>query len=269
MNDVLVLAYHAVSERWPAALSVTPEALAAQLELVTARGYRGATLGQAVADPPADKTVVVTFDDGYRSVATLALPILRRYGLPATVFVPTDHVGTGEPMRWAGIDQWLGTEHEAELLPMGWSELAMLVEAGWEVGSHTRSHPRLTEIDDARLADELRGSRETCERELSLPCRTLAYPYGDHDRRVVAAARAAGYEAACTLPEDFPSHHDALRVPRVGVYQADGDAVFRLKISPWTRRARQSPWWPAASRAARRTRARLGAHLIRPRTNAA
>jgi peptidoglycan/xylan/chitin deacetylase (PgdA/CDA1 family) len=253
MTDVLVLAYHAVSERWPADLSVTPDRLNSQLAFVTARGYRGATLHQAVTDPPADKTVAVTFDDGFRSVATLALPILRRYGLPATVFVATDHVGTGEPMRWPGIDQWYGGEHHAELLPLDWTELAMLADAGWEVGSHTRSHPRLTRIDDARLRDELRGSRETCERELSLPCRTLAYPYGDHDARVVAAARAAGYEAACTLPEDFRGD-EALRTPRVGVYHGDGEAVFRLKISPWIRRARRSRTWPAASRAARRAR---------------
>jgi peptidoglycan/xylan/chitin deacetylase (PgdA/CDA1 family) len=266
--DVLVLAYHAVSERWPADLSVTPDRFAAQLALLTARGYRGATLHRALSDPPAEKTVVVTFDDGYRSVATLALPILRRFGLPATVFVPTDHVGSGEPMRWPGIEQWLGGEHEAELLPLGWDELAMLVEAGWEVGSHTCSHPRLTRIDDASLRAELRGSREVCERQLSLPCRTLAYPYGDHDRRVVAAARAAGYEAACTLPEAFRGH-DALRTPRVGVYHGDGDDVFRLKISPWTRRARRSRMWPAAGRAARRVRTRIGRLGARPRTNAA
>jgi peptidoglycan/xylan/chitin deacetylase (PgdA/CDA1 family) len=264
VTDVLVLAYHAVSERWPADLSVTPERFAAQLTLLTERGYRGATLQQALSDPPAEKTVAVTFDDGFRSVATLAFPILRRHGLPATVFVPTDHVGTGEPMRWPGIDQWLGGEHEPELLPLGWDELAMLAGAGWEVGSHTRSHPRLTRIDDAGLEDELRGSRESCERRLSLPCRTLAYPYGDHDRRVVAAARAAGYEAACTLPEDFRSD-DVLRTPRVGVYHGDGDDVFRLKISPWMRRARRSPMWPAASRAARRIRAQMSI----PRTNAA
>jgi peptidoglycan/xylan/chitin deacetylase (PgdA/CDA1 family) len=134
----------------------------------------------------------------------------------------------------------------------------MLVDAGWEAGSHTCSHPRLTQLDDAGLAGELRGSREACEQRLSQPCRTLAYPYGDHDRRVVAAAGASGYEAACTLPESFKAD-DALRTPRVGVYHRDGEAVFRLKISAWTRRARRSRAWPAASRAARRARGRLTA----------
>jgi peptidoglycan/xylan/chitin deacetylase (PgdA/CDA1 family) len=132
----------------------------------------------------------------------------------------------------------------------------MLADAGWEVGSHTRSHPRLTWLDDAGLHDELRRSRETCERRLSRPCLTLAYPYGDHDGRVVAAARAAGYEAACTLPEQF-NGDDPLRTPRVGVYHDDGDVMFRVKASPWTRRARRSAAWPAASRAVRRARARV------------
>jgi peptidoglycan/xylan/chitin deacetylase (PgdA/CDA1 family) len=255
-REVLVLAYHAVSARWPADLSVTPERLSSQLELLIARGYRGATFHQAVYDPPGQRTVAVTFDDGFRSVATLALPILRRHGIPGTIFLPTDYIGTDEPMRWPGIDQWSGGRHEAEALPMTWAEVAMLADAGWEVGSHTRSHPRLTQLDDASLAAELNGSRETCERQISRPCRTFAYPYGDHDGRVVAAARAAGYEAACTLPESF-SADDALRTPRVGVWHGDGDVVFRIKTSPWTCRARRSRAWPPFSAAVRGTRARL------------
>jgi peptidoglycan/xylan/chitin deacetylase (PgdA/CDA1 family) len=256
MTEVLVLAYHAVSERWPAELSVMPERLASQLGLLTARGYRGATFHRAMTDPPADKTVAVTFDDGFRSVATLAFPVLRRFGIPATVFVPTDHVGTGVPMAWPGIDQWLGGPHEPELLPMTWRDLAMLADAGWEVGSHTRSHPRLTRLDDAGLRDELQASRETCERQLSRPCVTLAYPYGDHDGRVVAASRAAGYEAACTLPEEFSGDGPHRTPPGGGVHRAR-DWMFRVKASPWTCRARGSAAWPAASRAVRRARTRV------------
>ncbi len=251
--QILVLAYHAVSDHWPADLSVTPARLAAQLEHLIARGYQGATLHRALSDPPAAKTVAVTFDDGFRSVATVAFPILRRYGIPATVFVATNWIGTGEPMRWPGIEQWYGGPHGAELLPMSWGDLAMLTDAGWEVGSHTRSHPRLTQLDDARLRDELYGSRAACEEHLSRPCRTLAYPYGDHDPRVVAATRAAGYDAACTLPEHFRTD-DPLRTPRVGIYQRDSDSVFRVKTSSWTRRARRSRAWPPVSRAVRRAR---------------
>ena len=89
MSDVLVLCYHAVSAEWPAGLSVTPERLEAHLAGLLARGYRGATFRDAVLNPPATRTVAVTFDDAYRSVLDLAAPLLRRLGIPGTVFVPT------------------------------------------------------------------------------------------------------------------------------------------------------------------------------------
>lgn len=237
--SALVLCYHAVSEQWPAALSVHPQRLEAQLRWLRARGYRGVTFSEAVTAPPTAKILAVTFDDAYRSVLELALPILRRLELPGTVFAPTAFVGKDEPMAWEGIDRWLGGPHEAELTPMSWEQLAELAEAGWEVGSHTRSHPHLPTLSDAGLADELGRSKEDCTRRLGAPCRTLAYPYGDHDDRVVAATAAAGYEAACTLPSRL-NEAGPLRWPRVGIYNADRDATFRLKVSPALRRARAS-----------------------------
>ena len=72
MSDVLVLCYHAVSERWPAPLSVTPEQLDRQLSLLHRRGFHGVTLSEALAGLPADRVLAVTFDDAYRSVRDLA-----------------------------------------------------------------------------------------------------------------------------------------------------------------------------------------------------
>ena len=82
MSDVLVLCYHAVSSDWEADLSVRPEALESQLALLSGRGYRGATFSRAVTEPPASRTVAVTFDDAYRSVIALARPILEEFGFP-------------------------------------------------------------------------------------------------------------------------------------------------------------------------------------------
>jgi len=247
VNDVIVLNYHALSEHWPAPLSVTPSKFEAQLRLLIERGYRGATIHAAIHAPPAPKTLAITFDDGYRSVLELALPILSRLGLPATVFVPTDFPGTQELMTWPGIDGWLNGPYRSELMPMSWQELGVLVAAGWEVGSHTRSHPRLTALDDAALAAELIESRHRCEQQLGIACRSLAYPYGDHDDRVVEAARMAGYEVACTVPDSLRAL-DPLRWPRIGIYHDEGAVTFRAKVSPTIRRARQTR---AAERAMR------------------
>ena len=237
-EDVLVLCYHAVSPDWEATMAVTPEALREQLTALASRGYRGATFREAVLDPPAGRTVAVTFDDSYRSVAELGRPILDELGWPATVFVPTAYAGAEEPRGWDGTDHWLSTPHARELTPMSWAKLAGLRDAGWEIGSHTSTHPHLTECDDDRLAAELRGSKADCERELGAPCETLAYPYGDHDGRVVAAAADSGYAAAAALPGRAGRRPELHAYPRVGVWSNTGALRFRLKASPLVRRLR-------------------------------
>jgi peptidoglycan/xylan/chitin deacetylase (PgdA/CDA1 family) len=239
MSDTLVLCYHAVSERWSADLSVRPGDLRAQLELLAGRGYRGATFAEAVDGQPDGRRVAVTFDDAFRSVADLALPVLERLGWPATVFAVSDFAASGDPLRWPGVDHWRGTPHRAELAGLGWAELAELARKGWEIGSHTRTHPRLTALDDARLADELRESRLACEAALRRPCESLAYPYGDVDDRVAAAAGAAGYSIAAALPARY-HRPQALRWPRVGVYHGDDLRRFRLKSSRATRALRMA-----------------------------
>lgn len=243
--DVLVLCYHAVSETWPADLSVTPDALVRQLEMLAERGYVGVTFSAAaLGQVHGKRAVAITFDDAYASTLRLAAPILERFGMPGTVFVPTEYIGGG-PMQWPGIEQWLGTEHERELQPMSWDDVRTLADASWEVGSHTRSHPRLPEVGDEQLSNELVGSRKTCEEMLDMPCRSIAYPYGDHDRRVVAATGAAGYAAAATLPSRL-TKPVPLMWPRVGVFHEDGPRVFAAKISPGLRRVRRSPLWTVA-----------------------
>jgi len=243
MADVLVLCYHALSERFPAPLSVTPTAFERQLQLLARAGYRGATFSDALR-APSGRTVAVTFDDAFLSVLQLGKPLLDAVGFPATVYAPTAYLDAPDrPLKWDGIDQWHGGEHESELLPMSWDQLGGLAEAGWEIGSHTCTHPHLTRVDDEALREELVRSREEVERRLGRPCPTLAYPYGDYDERVVAAAGAAGYAAAGTLPARLHAERP-LAWPRVGVYRADDERRFRLKVSRAMRRLRGSRLWP-------------------------
>jgi peptidoglycan/xylan/chitin deacetylase (PgdA/CDA1 family) len=244
VTDVIVLCYHALSPTWDAALSTTPQLFERQLSTLVRRGYRGATFTEAVMAPPAERVLCVTFDDAYRSVDRLARPILDRLQLPATVFAPTDQIGAEGPLRWSGIDRWIGGPHESELTPMSWQELRALVDHGWEIGSHTGSHPHLTQIDDASLESELTRSKAACERELNAPCTSLAYPYGDVDDRVVAAAARSGYTAAAALPGRLHAE-ETLRWPRIGVYRADDERRFRMKVSRPLRAVRRTGAWEA------------------------
>lgn len=253
-GSVLVLCYHGISETWPDQSSVTPIALRDHLEFLRRRGYEAVTFTEALSKPHSDKVVAITFDDAYRSIFTEALPILSQYGMPATVFVPTAFPGSGRLLQWPGIDHWIGTAHEHELTPFDWQEAKQLADAGWEIGSHSVSHPHLTSLSDAELERELVESRRECERRLDLPCTSIAYPYGDWDERTVVAARRAGYRfAASTLFEqwgDVRTHN----WPRVAVLHGDSRQVLRKKISPMLLRMRGTRAWPALVSTWRRLR---------------
>ncbi len=254
MSDLVVLCYHAVAPGWPAALSVSPEALERQLTFLSKRGYIGVPVAEALENPPSGRMVAITFDDAYRSVLERAKPILDRLDMRASVYAPTNWPGREGPMSWPGIAHWVGTEHEPELACMSWDELRGLADAGWEVGSHTCSHPRLAELaDEDEIAAELEGSRHACEERLGRPCRSIAYPYGSYDDRVVAAAAATGYEFGLTLPHGLHGPRP-LAWPRIGIYHADAGWRWRLKLSPTIRRMRAQRAWEVASGLRRRVR---------------
>lgn len=235
LGDRLVLAYHAISDTWPAALSIEPERLEAQIETLAELGYESMTFTEAVTSRRARNTVAVTFDDGLRSVVEHGLPILSRYGFVGTAFVPTDHIGRDEPVDWPNLDRWIGGPHEPELRPMSWAELGLLLRAGWEIGSHTRTHPRLPSLDDASLLAELVESRRSCEHRLGITCASIAYPYGDVDSRVTEAAGWCGYRAGAALPERI-HRTNRLRWPRVGIWRTDPHHLFFTKLSTLDRR---------------------------------
>lgn len=244
MSDVLALCYHAASHDWPAGFSVPAEQIERQVAGLLDRGYVAATFRDAVLAPPAERTLTVTFDDAYRSVYDNARPVLESLGVPGTVFVPTALVGSERPMAWPGTDRWLGSAYENELTPMSWDELGELSELGWELGSHTRTHPRLPTIAAEAMRDELAGSRADLEERIGTSCETIAYPYGDYDAAVLAASRQAGFKAGGALAGRVRKPEPMLW-PRVGIYGKDGAVRFRVKASPAIRRLRASHLWRA------------------------
>jgi peptidoglycan/xylan/chitin deacetylase (PgdA/CDA1 family) len=259
--DVVVLCYHAVSETWPLDLAVRPQDFRQQLIVALEAGYAPATFYEAVVDPPAERTVAVTFDDGWTSVKSIAWPIMRELGVTGTVFVSTAYTEEAETTIRRGpvLDPFIGTEHEHELYTLPWRDLAALDAAGWEIGSHCVHHPLLTTVDDDRLRHELNDSRSRIAEILGKPCQTLAYPTGDHDARVVRFARDAGYAAAATLPAVFPRRPDPLAFPRVSVSRGDSILMFRLKLSRKVRTLRASPFAAAGVASFRRARILGGA----------
>lgn len=227
-----VLCYHAVSETWEHDLSVSPEAFERQLLRFLERRYRPASAAQAVQGR--GRLLHVTFDDAYVSVGT-ALPILDRLGIPATIFACADHAENGRPLDVPELSAE-AAKAPAELATLAWPELRDLADRGIEIGSHTVSHPHLTQLGDAELARELTESRQRIEEAIGRPCRMLAYPYGDEDGRVHAAAERAGYEAAFALP-GHEGRWTPFAIPRVGIYRGDRGLKLALKTITPVRRA--------------------------------
>ena len=134
------------------------------------------------------KSVMITMDDGYRSVYTYAYPILKKYGFTATLFVYTDFVGVSK-------------------MAVTWDQLREMKADGFSIGSHTIYHSDLTVAGDgeseadwlARIKQELYGSKKIIDQKLGQDTYVLAYPYGNYDQRSVNIAKEAGYKIAMSV----------------------------------------------------------------------
>jgi peptidoglycan/xylan/chitin deacetylase (PgdA/CDA1 family) len=222
----LILCYHAISASWPDPLAVPPERFARQLRGLVKRGYRPLTAPEALSGSV--KGFHVTFDDAYRSVVN-AVPALEALGATATIFACPRFADSGDPLDVPELAAPLAL-YPDEMQTMTWPELRALAERGFEIGSHTLSHPHLTRLPDDDLDRELRDSRVHIEDELGRPCRYLAYPFGDDDERVHRAARRAGYETAFTL-RPTQTAFAAYAVPRTDLYRGDNALRTLLKTS--------------------------------------
>jgi peptidoglycan/xylan/chitin deacetylase (PgdA/CDA1 family) len=195
-------------------LAVAPDVVEAHLRSVLAGGYAPGSAADVVAGRP--QTVHVTFDDAYRSLLA-ALPALERLGVEATVFACTGFAVDGAPLRIPELRDDVDAAPE-EFATLRWDELRALSERGFEIGSHTITHAHLPRLTDAALERELVESRAQMEDELGLPCRYLAYPFGEHDARVRDAAKRAGYDAAFAVRTEAIGRW---ALPRIDLYWAD------------------------------------------------
>lgn len=170
--------------------------------------------------PPAG-SVVVTFDDGYADTLEVAAPLLRRYGFPATVFAVSGRIGA--------VADWDGAEELSGRRLLDSAGLAALSDSGLAVGAHTRTHPRLPELDVRDAFVEIEQSRNELAEHVDRPIRSFAYPYGRTNDEIVAQVGQAGYEVACGIERGLTyANTPLLRMRRVPV---DGNAsVFRFAL---------------------------------------
>ena len=168
-----------------------------------------------------DKTVVVTFDDGFKSSIETALPILERYGFAATIFVTTGYVG-----QRCG---WVAEGPISEFHLMTWQEIEMLHRHGFDIQPHSCSHPFLTGLTDEQVRHEITKSKQEIESRLDKRCAIFCYPYGDFNDRIISLVKQAGYSGAVTV--EFGRYNrpgDVYRLARLGTAHF-ADSMLRFK----------------------------------------
>lgn len=190
--------------------------------------------------PPGGRPkVCLTFDDGYANFSTQALPVLRRYAAPATLFVVTSVVGHEGPMPF---DRWslanARTTPAQAWRPIDWRALEDCVASGLVVvGGHSHRHRSGLSCDEGQLVEEAAESRALLVRRLGPAAgTTYAYPFGS--RRLgqvpdayLAAVRRAGYSVAVTTDLDLATPaSDTFALPRVEAHALDGPAVVHAKL---------------------------------------
>jgi len=173
-------------------LVVSPGSFARQMRLLSLLGYRGLSMRELapyLAGKKRGKVVGITFDDGYRNNLIHALPLLKRYGFTATCYAVSGALG--------GSNSWDdGVVAQTPLMTR--EEWGQWRDAGMDVGSHTRSHASLPDLDSVDARKEIVGSRHDLEQTLGCEVHHFCYPYGRFTPEITALVRDAGYHTATT-----------------------------------------------------------------------
>jgi peptidoglycan/xylan/chitin deacetylase (PgdA/CDA1 family) len=216
VRRVPVLTYHVVGDPAPGTpltgLWVSAHALAAQMGYLGRHHYHVVTL-QEVYDywhggPLPSHPVVVSFDDGFRGYVTKALPILRADGWSGTLNLAVSHYPSELRRRM----------------------ILRLLNANWELDSHSLTHARLPGLGAARLRAEVAGSRQVLRRIFRVPVNFFCYPYGAFDGAVVTAVRRAGYLGATTTEPGRASRTEPYTLNRIQILRGDGLARLAAKL---------------------------------------
>ncbi len=212
-----ILCYHSVGQDVWGVNDISEARFRRHIETALNAGYRFVPASEIARTGGGEKDLAITFDDGMKSVATTAAPILKDYGLPWTFFPVSDW--TDQKADWA------------KDLVMTWKDVEALLAAGAEMGSHSATHPDFGKIDLARMTDELGGSRDLFEKRLGFAPQSFAIPLGQSSnwrKESMKAATDAGYSIVYAQAEETRPQGT---VARTFVTKFDGERIFRSVLA--------------------------------------
>lgn len=231
-REVPILYYHSVGKD---SLSVQPAVFRAQLRYLKDHSYSVVGVKQWLARAwnasILEKYVALTFDDGFESVLENALPALKEFGYSATFFIVPGYVGTtlwGDPRT----KTWSGEKRPGRIAcpMMTWNQIAELSAAGMEIGSHTLSHPNLTDISKEEAKREICDSKTFLEEKLGIAMQGFCYPRGRQNDGLANLVQQSGYRYGCTTTLGYATPDmNRFLLPRVPGPASLSDLIFRMK----------------------------------------
>jgi len=238
MSRFIILMYHMISEPQTAAevrFACPPKQFEKHLQLLLKKGYTPVSINQVSNFytqniPLPDKAVLITLDDGFEDNYLNALPIFQRYQIPAVIYLATGVIGK--------TNQWMAAPTFSERKMLSWPQIKEMTDHGIEFGSHTVSHPRLNELDDEKIEQELTVSKQAIEEHLGKECAHFAYPYGLLTESTRDLVRKTGFKTACSTRSGFNNvERDPLILHRIEVYGNDPTWKLNQKINFGTNEA--------------------------------
>jgi len=229
LNTLPILIFHTLEKPGPA-ISFSARDFRRNLGMLHQRGYRTLSLLTAVerlrqGQPFPPRALVLTFDDGYRSVYEKAFPVLQRYAMSATIFVTT---GLQRPSR--PTERLPSCVHRPML---SWNEIREMHSWGVEIGAHSCTHADLTRLPTDRIQAELGDSKAIIEDMLGSAVQSFAYPYGRYDERCLAIARQH-FDCACSDRLGLVTQRSRpYALERIDAYYLRPDGLFRLLATRW------------------------------------
>lgn len=223
----LILMYHgtpSIKSNDTSIYSVTADNFQRQLDLLKNQGWTTKRIDDLPnIDSFPDKTVILTFDDGYLdNYKSAYLPLLERE-MTATWFIVSNLIGKQA--------DWLKST-SAETAMLDKNQLIEIAQSGMEIGSHTLSHANLTKISFDSQKNEILDSKKQLEDLLSLSVKSFAYPYGQYDNSSLEYVQQAGYQFACTVrPGWFNNEKNPLLLRRICINLDDSLSTFARKLA--------------------------------------
>ena len=240
-----ILGYHGVHDPPSNPYAISTLDFAGQMQLL-AEQFTPISVDQLVGclrngQPLPPRAVAVTIDDGYSDAYTHAFPILHRFCIPATVFLPVDFIKTDASSSVSDRSDWATTNGLAQADFLTWDQVREMSHHGITFGSHTQSHVSLTKLSQQELRQEVEDSKARLEAMLGKPVTGFAYPYGtarDVSPQVERAVANAGYQWAVTGFSGANDRHiNIYALRRIKVERDDSiltvERAMRGALDPW------------------------------------